>query len=268
MYLDNNSLPNLFIVGAPKCGTTSLVTLLSTGDCFVPVTKEPHFLSHDIFQNIVKLEDYKKLYKKTKCAITIDASTHYLYSESALEYIANSQAKVIILLRSPNDILHALHWEKLNQGIEDNENLSEVINECCREKRTLRLNYVKMAKFSGFVKKYMSSIHEDRLLILTLDQLYKDFDQTIKKLEDFLNIEIKASSLQHANKASRNRLRFIKKISNKILEYKRSLGLNHWNTGILNFINKMNTVEKKYTYVKHDLDFTEEVRLLAKISSS
>ena len=39
-------LPNLFIIGAPKCGTTALASWLSIHpEIFAPATKEPHHFS-------------------------------------------------------------------------------------------------------------------------------------------------------------------------------------------------------------------------------
>ena len=41
--------PNLFIVGAPKCGTTAWVEYLRTHpDIFFPEIKEPHYFATDL----------------------------------------------------------------------------------------------------------------------------------------------------------------------------------------------------------------------------
>ncbi len=46
--IDLDRLPNFFILGAPKCGTTSLYTLLeSHPDVFLPKVKEPNFFDRD-----------------------------------------------------------------------------------------------------------------------------------------------------------------------------------------------------------------------------
>ena len=44
--------PNLFIVGAPKCGTTFLYHYLKKhSDIYFPEFKEPHFFGSDLVKN-------------------------------------------------------------------------------------------------------------------------------------------------------------------------------------------------------------------------
>ncbi|MEE9518630.1 MAG: sulfotransferase, partial [bacterium] len=41
--------PNFFIVGAPKCGTTSMTEYLKQHpDIFIPEEKEPHYFGSDL----------------------------------------------------------------------------------------------------------------------------------------------------------------------------------------------------------------------------
>ena len=63
MALDNRKV-NLFIVGAPKCGTTSLYKYLSEHyEVFMSPVKEPNFFS-DIYFND-NLRNASKVSKKT-----------------------------------------------------------------------------------------------------------------------------------------------------------------------------------------------------------
>jgi len=58
--------PNFFIIGAPKCGTTSLATYLGMHpNVFMCSPKEPHYFSTDINWQLVKNKnDYLKLFAK------------------------------------------------------------------------------------------------------------------------------------------------------------------------------------------------------------
>lgn len=129
--------PGFFIVGAPKCGTTALYDYLSTHpQIYFPETKEPHFFSQDLsrfgcgwvngrerFGRTLSLDDYVRLYadvptEKTVCG---DASVMYLFSDVAVRNILefNPNAKIVVMLRDPVDMAHALHSTWLKECIED-----------------------------------------------------------------------------------------------------------------------------------------------------
>lgn len=119
MYLDRGRhFPDFFIIGANKCGTTSLFYMLS--DCSeisLSRIKEPHYFtflgnSFDIkgstIDPVVNEEDYLNLFEVIGGKILGEASTDYLYY--APLFIQNIQRvygarlgdiKIIVLLRDP-----------------------------------------------------------------------------------------------------------------------------------------------------------------------
>src|SRR6476619_5970862 len=111
-------LPNLFIVGAPKCGTTAWVEYLRTHpDIFFPVIKEPHYFSPDIpkpkgFNNFPTEDRYLALFAQSGDApIVGEGSVRYLQSQEAARNIRefNCDAKIIIFVRDQQDYLPSLH---------------------------------------------------------------------------------------------------------------------------------------------------------------
>ena len=59
--------PNLFIVGAPKSGTTSIYNFLKlNSDVYMCPIKEPHFFSKDIKSACVKKLCQKKFFLSQK----------------------------------------------------------------------------------------------------------------------------------------------------------------------------------------------------------
>jgi len=63
--------PNLFIVGSPKCGTTSLVNYLTShNDIFFSIPKEPHFFGSDLkgLSNFISLKHYLLSFETKKNA--------------------------------------------------------------------------------------------------------------------------------------------------------------------------------------------------------
>ena len=60
---------DFFIVGAPKCGTTSMATYLNgRSDVFVTNPKEPHYFSVDFpkYREAEGLGDYRVLFAEAK----------------------------------------------------------------------------------------------------------------------------------------------------------------------------------------------------------
>jgi hypothetical protein len=120
--------PNLFIVGAPKCGTTALYRYLNEHpDICIPM-KEPAYFASDFLQNrpfyIKDQEAYLALFQQcpaTSLAVG-EATTLYLYSSVALEniYNFNKEARIIAMLRNPVDIVYAFH-SQLVYDLDENE---------------------------------------------------------------------------------------------------------------------------------------------------
>ena len=122
--------PNFFIIGAPKCGTTSLAAWLAEHpQIYFSPTKEPHFFNTDHKRFLNSLQSYEKLFagaSKHHCSVG-EASVWYMYSSAAvpniLEY--NSDAKFIVMLRNPIEMAPSLHEELVFTGREDVNEFSE-----------------------------------------------------------------------------------------------------------------------------------------------
>ena len=116
--------PNLFIVGAPRCGTTRLhADLARHPQVFMPARKEPHFGTdiNEAFERhqgrpqphlLRDLQSYLSLFEAAGDARVIgESSVYYLYSDAALAGIRTFQpdARILVLLREPVEFLHSLH---------------------------------------------------------------------------------------------------------------------------------------------------------------
>jgi len=123
-----DTIPNFFIVGAPKCGTTALSRYLGQHhNIFISTPKEPHFFASD-FKNhraIGSFEEYQKLFatcSREHLAVG-EASVWYLYSQVAVRNIFdfNKQSKIIVMLRNPIDLVYSLHSQHIYAFYEDRE---------------------------------------------------------------------------------------------------------------------------------------------------
>ena len=123
-------IPNLFIVGAPKCATTSLHHYLQQHpDIAMCKIKEPHFFCTDFHREcdtfhqaptLFEIRDesaYLSLFSHWKGEkIVGESSTSYLYSQTAADHIYdfNADAKIIIVLREPVSLLYSWHSHLVN----------------------------------------------------------------------------------------------------------------------------------------------------------
>jgi hypothetical protein len=102
--------PGFFLVGAPKCGTTSLHDHLAQHPAlFLPAVKEPTFFGADVplLPAVGSLDAYVALFDAGAGRLCGEASTNYLASTSAAREIHdfNPGARIIVALRNPVDFL-------------------------------------------------------------------------------------------------------------------------------------------------------------------
>ena len=118
-------IPNFFIVGAPKCGTTALYRYLSPHpNIFLSKLKEPHYFATDLgtYPAVKTPEQYASLFAaRTPAHLRVgEASVYYLRSAVAVRNIHkfNPAARLIAMLRNPVDMIYSLHSQLLYWGEE------------------------------------------------------------------------------------------------------------------------------------------------------
>ena len=127
------AIPNLFIVGSWKAGTSSLYFYLKDHpDVFMSRVKEPHyFVNNSRFRPRIfcSLASYLRLFRKAKGApIVGEASAYYFCMPESAKLICdfNPKAKIVIMLRHPVDTIYAFHTESLFLGRETH-NLTDTL---------------------------------------------------------------------------------------------------------------------------------------------
>lgn len=129
--------PNVFIVGVPRCGTTSLYTYLNRHPAvFMSACKEPEFFATDLaFPHAIRNEKaYLSLFAEAADRNWAgEASTFYLFSKDAPANICrlSPQARTVALIRNPveqipsyHNMLLSVHWE----GCEDQPDLETALD--------------------------------------------------------------------------------------------------------------------------------------------
>jgi hypothetical protein len=110
--------PNLFLVGAPRCGTTALYTYLKAHpDVFMSPIKELHYFSTDFFQpdpqaTFRNEREYLAMFAAAGNQPWVgEASPYYIYSATAAEAIKafSPDARLIVTLRNPADMMYSMY---------------------------------------------------------------------------------------------------------------------------------------------------------------
>src|SRR5690348_277983 len=195
-------LPNFFIVGTPKAGTTSLYHYLDEHpDIFMSPIKETNYFSYEeiksqgLFYNeehINTLAQYEQQFKDAKNESAIgEASVSYLYYASVPSKIKefNPDARIIIVLRNPVDrgFSHYLMDKRLgfvNLSYED-----IVWERNIHPKSQLYYQqYIGLGQYYEQVKRYLTIFGEKQVKILLYEDIIRDIEKVVKELFMFLNV--------------------------------------------------------------------------------
>lgn len=196
-------LPNFFIVGAPKAGTTSLYYYLKEHpEVYMSPEKEPNFFSHQEIQsqnlyykkrNTETLEDYQKLFNGVTYEKAIgEASVSYLFYHSVSKKIYSRvpHAKVIIILRNPVDRAFSHYLMDLRLGY-ISISFDDVIYKRGRYKN-LNLyyqQYVELGLYHEQVKRYLTTFGKKNVLVLISNEFKKNTKKIVNSVYDFLRVD-------------------------------------------------------------------------------
>jgi hypothetical protein len=196
--------PNLFIVGAPKCGTTAWVRYLRTHPgIFFADMKEPTYFATDLpgIRWVPTLAEYESLFDRgSGASVVAEASAMNLYSADSAEAIRryNPDAKILIFLRPQEDFLQSYHHQLLfrfAETIEDFETAwrlsgnrpPETIPRTCREPRLL--DYRAVASFREQVERYLDRFPAEQVRVFHLSDWAADPRAAYLQILDFLGLE-------------------------------------------------------------------------------
>ena len=200
-----NTLPNLFIVGAAKSGTTSLHNYLNQHpDVFMCTPKEPHFLiNNEIGENRIPVgicseNEYRNLFIKGKDEkYRGESSVMYLMFPEIVIPKINQQygedCKIIIMLRNPIERAYSgfQHVKRYNIK-EDCTNFKSAwsISEeryFSNPNMTPAARYKELGMYHKQVKSYLDGVKNVHIIIY--DDYQNDFQAEMNKVFDFLEIE-------------------------------------------------------------------------------
>ncbi|WP_372922301.1 sulfotransferase domain-containing protein [Roseovarius sp.] len=119
------TIPDFFLIGAPKCGTTSLALWLEEHpQVFMCALKEPFFFCTDIkaYRPVRTWQEYCRLFDSARGVLAVgEASTSYLRSRVAVPAIlrVSPEARFTVCLRNPVDMIASVHAQMVRGVRED-----------------------------------------------------------------------------------------------------------------------------------------------------
>jgi len=279
------TFPDFFIIGAPKCGTTSLSVYLSEHpDIIMSKPKEPHYFSTDIDNGrITSLKSYLNCFsKKSDNELMGEASTLYLYSQIAVPKILinNDNAKFIVMLRNPLDLIFSYHQTALHYfgetetdledawGLIDTRKKGEKIPKGCPDPSLLF--YGDIGGLGSQVNRLLSCIDRKMVLFILFDDFVNKTDKIYQSVLKFLSLDQNYTpDFQIYNVTNKIKYPQLTKAVNLTVGLKKSIGINK-QFGIAKKIHSSNVkgkTDKKITksfrtqLIKY---FNDDILLLSK----
>ena len=208
------AMPNFFIVGKPKAGTTSLHSMLSHHpDIFMSPVKEPHHFHRDYIEEAeqrhrgnfsLPYKDRKQYLKLFECAknerIVGESSTGYIYSKKAAKEIAdfNPDAKILVIFREPVSFLYSLHSQFLRSGVEiENSFKKALLLEKQRrsgislpEKTSFTKNllYSEQTKYCEQLERFNRVFCQSQIKVKIYEDFREDYVSFYRDILDFLGV--------------------------------------------------------------------------------
>lgn len=210
---DARRVPDFFLAGQPKSGTTSLYRMLRAHpEVFMPELKEPQFLCSDLRwrrppepwrpQLPTTMAEYLALFADAAPGQRIgEASGAYLFSHTAAAAIAelNERARVVVIFREPTAFLRSLHLQLVKDG---QENVLDLRRALALEEARARgdhvprrayrprdLAYSEHLRYTEQLERMHAALGRDQVLVLLYDDYRRDNATAFSQVLEFIGVD-------------------------------------------------------------------------------
>lgn len=211
--------PDFFLVGAPKCATSSLhLALRAHPQVFMCSPKEPHFFSTDMpgLAEVADRDSYTALFDPApEDARRGEASAFYLSSETAADNIRTvvPDARIVLSIRDPVDAAQSLYHQLRDGFREDQTSFADAwrlqearargenLPAYCPEPK--QLQYRQIFSYHDQIRRYFNTFGRDRVMVLRFERIRSEPESVMHDLLEFLGLP--AISTPHAIPKSNTR---------------------------------------------------------------
>lgn len=207
----DNLPPFACIVGAPRCGTTSLARFLKAHpDVCFSKPKEPHFFAMTDYSGVDDAELRTRVHDQYLLRFfphwtgsepqLAEGSVSYLYAAERVKQVLRiwPDARFIISLRDPMQLLPSIHQRLLYQGDENIRDFNRAWRLCgeraqgrriprsCLDPRLLR--YDEIGQLGKNVAAFFDAVGRERCLVVLYDDIAANADAVFARVLQFLGL--------------------------------------------------------------------------------
>jgi ABC-type multidrug transport system fused ATPase/permease subunit len=206
-----SGMPDFFIVGHPKCGTTALYEMLRAHpQVFMPAGKEPWFFASELHERTPPrpggtpqtLEEYLALFSEASPHQRVgEASALYLWSRTAAQRIAELRpdARIVAILREPASFLRSLHLQFVQTYVETENDLRRALalEDARRHGQDIprhsywpkALLYSEHVRYVEQLRRFHAVLPPEQVLVLIYDDFRADNEATVRRVLRFLDLD-------------------------------------------------------------------------------
>jgi hypothetical protein len=196
-------VPDFFIVGHHKSGTTALYEMLRRHpQVFMPDLKEPRFFDSDLHsfsrasassRHPRTYEEYLALFEGAGDALRVgEASPSYLRSAVAARAIASVQpeARCIAILREPASFVRSMHLQLVQEHVEREKDLRAAVEreQIVRDGRVV-CRYSDHIRYVEQLRRLHDAFPAEQVLVLIYDDFRNENEATVRRVLRFLDVD-------------------------------------------------------------------------------
>ena len=189
--------PDFIIIGATKCGTTSLFSYLNQHpQVLSPHKKEINFFNHHFDLGTPWYLAHFPAIADEPEFITGEASPFYIYDEQVITRVKQlfPDVKLIAMLRNPVERTISEYYHAVNHGLEK-RTLDRLINIEKRQLATLsrsqamqNFGYLLNSIYVEKIAKWMNEFPAENMLIIESESFFQDTGSIMKEVYQFLGL--------------------------------------------------------------------------------
>lgn len=189
--IDFNKLPNFLLIGAPKCGTTTLhSTLMQNPNIFLPKDPAINFFNGRLFDK--GLSWYQDQFFNDAGGYPIRGDSTPSYLASGLQVASRVKSsygehemKFLAIFRDPVKRAYSHYWF-IKRRLHEDVTFEDALESESRGERQRRFNYFQNGCYAKLLHPYLEVFPRNRFYFFLLDDLIQDYQSTLQRVTTFL----------------------------------------------------------------------------------
>lgn len=186
-------LPNFLLIGAPKCGTSSLHSILGQNpQIYTTKVKEPHFFERDLYskglfwyqENYFQgAENYSARGESTPNYLTMSS----LVAPRIKESFGDRPLKFIAIFRDPVKRAYSEYWFR-KRRFKEEDTFEAALSAEWQGKRSEWDSIFRGGCYATLLSPFFEHFQKEQFHFILFEELLSDFAGTMKKLTQFLSV--------------------------------------------------------------------------------